>query len=129
MKTRYYAYGALMLGAALTVPLILQAAEEAKNTTKESASMTGSCCAAEPSADAAAESWALRGVVQSLLPEREALLVAHEEIPGFMRAMTMMFQVDPKLLPTLEAGDTITARMSRSESGAWLLDDVQIIEP
>ena len=85
-----------------------------------------SCCTAAP--DDAGKRYALRGIVEKLLPEDQALLVKHEEIPGFMPAMTMMFQIDPELLPPVKVGDTITAEMRRSESGRWLLDNVKIID-
>lgn len=85
------------------------------------------CCQIEP--EPAAESWALRGVVEAVLPERSALLVKHEEIPGFMRAMTMTFKVDPEVLPTLAAGDTVTATMKRAPERGWLLEDIKVTDP
>lgn len=49
-----------------------------------------------------------RGVVQDVQPETGQILVAHEDIPGLMPAMTMNFDVrDRKLLETLGRGDAI----------------------
>lgn len=99
----------------------------AEDSVEAAETSTCRCCAAEPT-EVEAESWPIRGVVESVFTERHALLVKHEEIPGFMRAMTMMFQVDPALLPTIEAGDTITAVMKRAQPRGWLLEAVEIID-
>ncbi len=69
----------------------------------------------------------LTGVVQSVMADRQALLVKHEEIPGFMRAMTMMFRVAPAILQQVKAGDAITATLHRSEDNVWYLDDVMVV--
>ena len=66
----------------------------------------------------------LKGVVQSVMADRQALLVKHEEIPGVMRAMTMMLRVEPAVLTQIKAGDAITARLHRSDDGVWFLTDV-----
>lgn len=98
-----------------------------KTANDASSSGKGECCAADT--EEKTESWPIRGVVESVLVEKQALLVKHEEIPGFMRAMTMMFQVDPALLPTIKAGDNITAVMKRAQPRGWLLEDVEITDP
>lgn len=68
----------------------------------------------------------LRGVVTGVMADRSALLVKHEEIPGVMRAMTMMFKVDAATLQTAKEGQTITGLMSRQHD-AWVLEEVKII--
>lgn len=78
------------------------------------------CCATAAAEKPAAPSHPLKGVVKSLMPEKTALLVKHEEVPGVMRAMTMMFKVDPAVLATVKPGDAIEARMSRRDDGWWL---------
>ncbi|MFM1746718.1 MAG: hypothetical protein RLZZ188_384 [Verrucomicrobiota bacterium] len=88
------------------------------------------CCCNEPApqpkaAEAAkAKRHALKGVITSVLPERSALMVKHEEIPGFMRAMTMMFKVDAATLKSARKGDAITALMSR-QGDDWILEEVR----
>lgn len=48
------------------------------------------------------------GVVEDVQPETGQIVIAHEDIPGLMPAMTMNFDVrDRKLLETLEHGDAI----------------------
>lgn len=81
--------------------------------------------AAEPAAPA---SHPVKGVVMGLLPDKTALLVKHEAVPGVMRAMTMMFKVEPEVLARIKAGDAIAARMSRREDG-WWLTEVKVINP
>jgi Cu/Ag efflux protein CusF len=87
------------------------------------ACLTTAWCVAEPIPPA---THPLKGVVMGLLPEKTALLVKHEEVPGVMRAMTMMFKVGPAVLEKVKRGDTITARMSRREDG-WWLTDVEVV--
>lgn len=49
-----------------------------------------------------------RGVVEDVQAETRQILIAHEDIPGLMPAMTMNFDVaDPHLLETLAPGDAI----------------------
>lgn len=49
-----------------------------------------------------------RGVVEDVQSETGQIVIAHEDIPGLMPAMTMNFDVaDPKLLETLAYGDAI----------------------
>lgn len=85
------------------------------------------CCCNEPAkAETATEvkRYPLKGVITSVLPDRSALMVKHEEIPGFMRAMTMMFKVDAATLKSAKKGDTVTGMMSR-RGDDWVLEDVR----
>jgi Cu/Ag efflux protein CusF len=68
----------------------------------------------------------LTGVVVEVMADRESLLVKHEEVPGVMRAMTMMFRVETAVLSTVKKGDAIKAKMGRDESGKWMLRDVEV---
>lgn len=68
----------------------------------------------------------LTGVVVQVMAERQALLVKHEEIPGVMRAMTMMLRVDEQTLQAVNAGDAITAILFRDAEGRWALRDVKL---
>lgn len=65
----------------------------------------------------------LRGRVESVDLVKKKVVVAHEEIEGYMKAMTMGFAVpDEKVLKTLNSGDRIEAKLifdSRT-SLAWL---------
>ncbi len=62
---------------------------------------------------ASAKRYALKGVITAVDFSKPAITVAHEEIPGFMEAMTMSFPVrdDPKVVALLRPGDRIEARL------------------
>lgn len=52
--------------------------------------------------------WTARGVVRSVIPESNLLVLTHEEIPGVMPSMTMGFRTtNSKLYDGLQAGDVI----------------------
>jgi Cu/Ag efflux protein CusF len=52
--------------------------------------------------------WTVRGVVRSVIPEINVLVLTHEDIPGFMPSMTMGFRTaNPQLSAGLQAGDVI----------------------
>jgi hypothetical protein len=90
------------------------------------------CCAlppaentsnAEPAAapaPAAPVGHPLRGVIIEVLPEKSSLLIAHEEIPGVMRAMTMLLKVNASDLAAAPKGVTITATLVKKTDGWWL---------
>jgi Cu/Ag efflux protein CusF len=80
---------------------------------------------AEKSAEAPApKRHPLRGVITTVVPAQSAFMVKHEDIPGVMRAMTMMFKVDDATLKTFKVGDAITGLMSRQGS-TWTLEEVK----
>ncbi len=83
---------------------------------------------AAPAKAAAGQRHALKGVVTGVLADKSAILVKHEEIPGVMRAMTMLFKVDAAILKAVKNGDAITGLMSRQDD-AWVLDEVKIVPP
>lgn len=79
------------------------------------------CChAGEEAAASEAPGHALKGVVVDVLAGKQSLLVKHEEIPGVMKAMTMLFHVEADTLAAVKKGDTITARMTNEDGGWWL---------
>jgi len=52
--------------------------------------------------------WQARGVVRAVLPELNVVVLTHEDLPGYMGAMTMGFRVrDPRLYAGLDLGDTV----------------------
>jgi Cu/Ag efflux protein CusF len=89
--------------------------------------------AAEKSADApkakateAVKRYPLKGVVTGILAEKSSLLVKHEDIPGLMRAMTMMFKVDAATLKSAQEGQAITGLVSR-QGTTWVLEEVKVV--
>lgn len=64
----------------------------------------------------------LKGVVVEVMAERSALLVKHEEIPGVMKAMTMLLKVDAVGLKAAKKGEAVTGMLVRKADGWWLED-------
>lgn len=74
-------------------------------------------CSREPEARA----YELKGQILVVKPETNELLVKHDDIPGFMPAMTMPYVVkDPALLKDRAAGDLITATLRVESTLAYL---------
>lgn len=72
------------------------------------------------------DSHPVKGVVVEVFSTPPALLVDHEEIPGFMAAMTMRFEVDAATVAAVKPGDAITGRL-RFEDKMWRLDQVRVV--
>ncbi len=65
--------------------------------------------------------FALKGVVVEIDTARNRVMVAHEEIPNYMMAMTMPFKVKNRaLLHDLQVGDSIAATLAVSRTESWL---------
>lgn len=63
----------------------------------------------------------LEGQVLSLTADHTQAMIKHEEIPGFMSAMTMQYQAkDPKDYEGLVPGDLITAKLVVLPAAAYL---------
>jgi len=58
------------------------------------------------------------GVIRRIEKERSMITITHEEIPGYMRKMTMPFWVDDlKLFEGLAVDDEVSFRFRRGEKG------------
>src|SRR5688572_18692150 len=124
MKTKL-----LFLLAAAFSPLLAAAA---KNCGCECCKGKEICCCVSETAAASsdiAKRHPLRGIVTAVFPDRAALMVKHEEIPGVMRAMTMLFKVDAATLKSMQKGQSITAMMSRQGDDWWLHDVKTVAAP
>jgi protein SCO1/2 len=65
--------------------------------------------------------YTLQGQVLSVDPARKTVTIKHEEIKGFMPAMTMPYEVrDEKLLGGLTPGDLVNATLVVISNGAYL---------
>ena len=63
----------------------------------------------------------LEGQVLSVQPAKKLVEIKHEEIKGFMPAMTMPYEVrDARLLDGLSPGDLISAKLIVESNGAYL---------
>src|SRR5688572_19470600 len=79
--------------------------------------VTGVACSRAPEA----RQYEVRGQILSVDANRRQVLVDHEDIPGFMPAMTMTYQVrDPELLQDKKPGDLFTATLVVEEVSGYL---------
>ena len=78
--------------------------------------------AAAPAPAATAPSHPVRGIIVDIMPAQSALMVKHEDIPGFMPAMTMLFKVDAPTLKAAAKDQTITATLYQQGDDFWLRD-------
>ena len=71
--------------------------------------------------------FSVRGVVHETRPAKSQLVVKHEEIPSYMDAMTMPFQVrDPIILESVKPGDAITFQLHVTDKDHWI-DGLKIV--
>lgn len=68
----------------------------------------------------------ITGVIVGVRTDKQALLVKHEEIPGVMRAMTMLLKTDPATLQRVTKGQKITGLLVRKDDG-WWIESVTVI--
>lgn len=63
-----------------------------------------------------------RGVVREIRAERRSITIQHEDVPGYMPAMTMPFDVeDPALLRAAAVGDRVEFTFSREAGGGHVI--------
>jgi protein SCO1/2 len=78
-------------------------------------------CSSPKPAQQGPRRYSLRGRVVSVDKPNQQVVVDHEDIPGFMMAMTMPYAVkDPKLLDLLSPEDQITGDVVVNGNGVWL---------
>ncbi|MGP0069484.1 MAG: SCO family protein, partial [Isosphaeraceae bacterium] len=78
--------------------------------------------------------YTLRGVVKSVAPETGRIMIRHQDIPGFMGAMTMPFKLsEPASVEDFQPGDQVEGRLQVvSEDGAvkdYQLLDLKVTKP
>ena len=78
--------------------------------------------AKSPSASATAQRYELRGIIREVDAAKREVTVEHEEIPGYMDAMTMSFSVrdDPQVFEILRAGDRLEAKLVVDDGDYWI---------
>lgn len=98
----------------LTLPLILSFAAAAEHP---------------PLGPGEIRTYDVRGVVEKLKPDVAAAVIYHEEIPGFMEAMSMTLKAkDAKEFEGVAVGDGITFRLNVTEEDGWI-DRVHVVAP
>ncbi len=82
---------------------------------------------ADAAVSGAITNYAVRGIVKSLKPAEKEVVIRHEEIPGYMIAMTMPFNVrDANELQGIHPGDAVEFRMRVTEKDAWI-DQLRVV--
>ena len=78
--------------------------------------------AKESAASASAKRYELRGIVRGVDAAKREVTVDHEEIAGYMDAMTMSFPVrdDPQVFEILRVGDRLQATLVVDEGDYWI---------
>jgi len=72
--------------------------------------------------------YSLKGQVLEISTGGE-IVVKHDDIPGFMPAMTMPYKVrDPDALQEVQPGDSIAAALMVAKNGNYWLEDVRITD-
>jgi protein SCO1/2 len=76
---------------------------------------------APPSNAATNQTYAVRGVVQAIQPDRRAATIKHEKIPGYMAAMTMDLSVkNTNEFNGISVGDEITFSLVVTDDDDWI---------
>jgi len=74
-----------------------------------------------PAAGTNQHTYQVKGVVIELKPDGKTVRIKHEEILGYMPAMTMPFEVrDTNELAGLKPGDTVSFRMIVTDDEGWI---------
>lgn len=82
-------------------------------------SILAGCGKQQPSTDLV--TFNVRGVVVSVNMEKRRVVLDHEEIPNYMKAMTMPFRVkDSTLLLKIQPGDTVEGILAVSRTESWI---------
>ena len=94
-------------------------------------------CRHSTNSDEKADHYDTRGVVRGFSPDRSAIEIQRENIPGFMPSMTMPFVArDPKEVADLKTGEAISFRMTVTPKDFWIdkvkkirREEVNVAEP
>lgn len=88
----------------------------------------GTACGGGPSPTspaASAEAHSTRGTIEEVRDEGRVLVIAHDEIPGYMRAMTMPFELAPEARSTsLKKGDAIDFTFVTTDDGKRVITKI-----
>lgn len=79
-------------------------------------------CRAQPQENSAVvRTYAAKGVVKELKADGKTVVIQHEEVVGYMPAMTMPFEVrDTNELRGVQQGDSISFQIRASSKDAWI---------
>jgi len=99
---------------AASMPLFLVSCTQERETSAPAAP-------ASTTSQTSTQVFQVKGVVIELDPDGKNVKIKHEEISGYMGAMTMLFEARPtNELSGLAAGDTVSFRMSVTDTDGWI---------
>ncbi len=67
------------------------------------------------------------GTIESIGENQENVTIAHEEIVGFMGAMTMTFNVDEGVLDDIASGTRVKFWLVVNPDGSYFIDKIEVI--
>ncbi len=72
----------------------------------------------------------VRGVVKEVMLDKNKIKIAHETIPNYMEAMTMVFDVrDTRALGRVKSGDSVFFRLVVTEDDGWIEQMAPVVTP
>ncbi len=96
----------------------------AANTAKPA--VTGATATVPTTPTTAAKAYESRGTVKAFGEGRKTVKIAHEEIPGYMKAMTMPFAVgSTNSLDGLKEGDLVDFSFAEQSDGRLLIQSIK----
>jgi protein SCO1/2 len=117
----FHKHSRTILAAIVLVALSVLAACGPSHSAKPAAGREAGDKAATGAKDTSVKRYNLTGRVVSIDKPMRSINVDGDEIPGFMAAMTMPYQVkDPGVLEKLSPGDQIKAEIVMGNEGAYL---------
>lgn len=121
-----YARAAVIAGAVVVMSgaACSKSENKAAVATPGEAAATAAAPAGTGGKAAKPERYPLTGVVVTADPAKKILVVTHDEIPGYMPAMTMEFQVSIGDAATAKPGQRIRAEMIPSKDGDFRLEKI-----
>lgn len=72
-------------------------------------------------ARAASQTYRTRGIVRYIAQDRRRVRIRHDDIPGFMKAMTMPFDATPALLAGVAEGDHVSFTFEARDDGSCVI--------
>lgn len=82
--------------------------------------------AGERGSGVAAAAYTTNGVVKSIDAAQKGVLIAHEDIPGYMRAMTMLFDLrDMEQVKGIAPGDKVTFTFTDEGGGRLVVQAIR----
>ena len=80
----------------------------------------------EGSPGGAVQEWRVRGIVRAIVPGLNVVVISHEDIPGYMPAMTMGFRLaSPEIPQNVRVGDAVRFTLRGTPPSDVILTAIQ----